>query len=468
MPEAASRWAQLSRVALRRGSSVSDVAVAVAVAALDTLLFSRISEDRSVTTWTAFHPPTLVIVLVGAVAVPLLAVRRRAPVPACLGVSMHAAAGCLTIGSRPLVGLLVVLFTVATLTPRRTALWCLVPIGAAQLIEVGYDSLLVRPTLSLALTLATLAVNVLLAAVAFGAGRWRRASRQEVEGLHRARAEMVQQAVTDERLRIARELHDIVAHAVTVMVLQAAGARSVLDRDPDAARTAMGNVESLGKQAVSELRRLLAVLRSVSAVNLDEEQAPGLWALDALVTRARDTGLTVGMRTTGDQAHLDPSVELAAYRAVQEGLTNVVRHAGEGTTVDVLLCWREDALVLEISDNGAGVRSPAVGDLSIGTGLIGLRERISLIGGTLQAGPRPAGGYLLTARLPVELATRDGGGYAATASRDGRLPRERRVGGVSPVRDSPAVEEWRAAGPGRSGGHRRDGSHGGAPGVGPW
>lgn len=389
------RWLRRVR---RPGSG--DVPLAVAVACLDLLLFSRLNENRSVDAWTAFDAPGAVVVLAALAVVPLLALRRRAPVVVCWAVGVHAIVSCLTIGSRPLVGLLLMVHTVATATTRRTALWCLVPVGAAQLVETGYDAVLVTPALSPGLAVATLTVNALLSGAAYGLGRRRRAGLHQVERLERGREALVREAVDAERLRIARELHDIVAHAVTVMVIHAAGAHRTVDRDADAAKAAMRTVEDVGKQAVAELRRLLAVLRSVSAASPAAGGTPGLEALDVLVAGARATGVVVTLTRRGEQRRMDPSVELAAYRVVQEGLTNTVRHAGPGTSVDVLLEWRSDGLLVEVSDDGAGQAVPQAESMSGGTGLIGLRERVNLIGGTLDAGRRRPEGFTLCAVLP--------------------------------------------------------------------
>jgi signal transduction histidine kinase len=227
--------------------------------------------------------------------------------------------------------------------------------------------------------------------VAGRAVRRRRLSERLVEQ-EQARAAA---AIAEERARIARELHDVVAHAISIMLLQARGGRRALEDEPADAREALAVIERTGHQALDEMRRLLGMLR-----RSDEELAlapqPSLKELDRLVEQVQAAGLPVEVAVEGEPRELPPGVDLSAYRIVQEALTNALKHAGPARA-RVLLRYGADELELEIADDGAGS-----GDGSgAGQGLIGMRERVSIYGGELQAGRRPGGGYALRARLPL-------------------------------------------------------------------
>lgn len=210
--------------------------------------------------------------------------------------------------------------------------------------------------------------------------------------------ERAAQAVTDERLRIARELHDVVAHAVGIMVVQAAAADQVMDRDPDRARVALGAVQESGRAAVVELSRMLYLLRDDDSGGLTP--LPSLTALDLLSSTVREAGLTVDLNVRGDLDDLPSAVGLSAYRVVQEGLTNAVKHA-PGTHVSVRLERSATAVEIEVSDTGPSNGSAQEPSAGAGLGLLGLRERVSIFGGHLDAGPRSGGGFSVTATLPL-------------------------------------------------------------------
>jgi signal transduction histidine kinase len=204
-------------------------------------------------------------------------------------------------------------------------------------------------------------------------------------------------AVELERARIARELHDIVAHHVSVIVAQAGSTRRVLDRQPDRAATVLASIESIGREALTELRRLLSVLRT-DGHGRDHAPQPGLGEMPALVAQIERAELHVELAILGRPRKLPPGVELNAYRIVQESLTNTLKHAGP-TSARVVVEYRADALELQISDEGrGGTTPPSTG----GHGLVGMRERAALLGGNLSAGPGPRGGFRVTAVLPVE------------------------------------------------------------------
>lgn len=218
-----------------------------------------------------------------------------------------------------------------------------------------------------------------------------RTARAELEREERARA-----AVSEERARIARELHDAVAHGVSVMVVQAEAAEELLEADPASVRRALGSVQSSGREALVELRRLVGVLRT------DEPEAelapqPSLDRLAALVEQVRDAGLDVSLDLDGVQTDLPSGLELTAYRIVQEALTNVLKHA-RARAAAVRLRVDGDALVLEVSDDGRGPQGQNGG----GHGLAGMRERVGVYGGKLVTGEAPGGGFRVQARLPLE------------------------------------------------------------------
>jgi signal transduction histidine kinase len=216
--------------------------------------------------------------------------------------------------------------------------------------------------------------------------------------LERRRAEEARLAVAEERARIARELHDVIAHSVSVMTVQASGVRRLLKPEQTREREALEVVERTGREALAEIRRLLGVLRAS-----DEEPElapqPGLESLDRLLEQMRSSGLPVELTVEGDTKPLAPGVDLSVYRIVQEALTNALQHAREAHAV-VRLRYGAEALEVEVENDG---RSVGVVNAS-GHGLHGMRERVAICGGSLEAGPRPEGGYVVRATLPVESA----------------------------------------------------------------
>jgi signal transduction histidine kinase len=230
--------------------------------------------------------------------------------------------------------------------------------------------------------------------VAGRAVRQRRLNERELE-LEKGRATV---AIVEERARIARELHDVVAHSISVMVLQARGGRHVLESDPADARDAFANIERTGQQALDEMRRLLGMLRRGDEA-LALAPQPSLKELGTLVEQVRAAGLPVQVAIEGEPRDLPPGVDLSAFRIVQEALTNALTHAGPARA-RVVLRYLADDLELEISDDGSGT-----GDASgSGYGLVGMRERVEVYGGELEAGRRPGGGYALRVRLPLRPA----------------------------------------------------------------
>jgi signal transduction histidine kinase len=211
--------------------------------------------------------------------------------------------------------------------------------------------------------------------------------------MRRQRDERAAHAVADERQRIARELHDVVAHAISVIVLQSRGGRRVLDDDPAAAREAFDNIERTSTEALEEMRRLLGLLRADGEPALLAQ--PTLARVEALAEELRASGLPVDVAVEGDPAPLPPGVDVSAYRIVQEALTNALKHAGPARAL-VRVAYEPGAVRVEVIDDGAGSGNGG----GSGHGLVGIRERVAIVGGELEAGPRAAGGYAVSARLP--------------------------------------------------------------------
>ncbi|MFI6761216.1 sensor histidine kinase [Micromonospora sp. NPDC050417] len=258
--------------------------------------------------------------------------------------------------------------------------------------------------------------NALIALVCFFVGRTVHARRATIRALEeRARVaeenqrSMADQAVADERRRIARELHDMVAHHVSVMSVLATGARRVLARDPVAADEALGSIAETSRTTLRELRRLLDVLRTDAEPAADLTPQPGLAGLEALVDQVREAGLPVTLRVEGAPAPLEPSLALTVFRIVQEALTNALKHAGTATA-QVRLTFGVYWLVVEVLDTGRG---PSLDPNRAGHGLVGMRERVTLYGGTLRTGPRPGGGFRVYAKVPLEATAVPSGEGAA-------------------------------------------------------
>ena len=211
-------------------------------------------------------------------------------------------------------------------------------------------------------------------------------------------------AVTEERARIARELHDVVAHSMSVMVVQAAAAHRVLDHDPAGAADALEAIETTGRESLTEMRRVLGVLRGDDE-SAELAPAPGLDELDRLLRQCEEAGLPVALEVVGEPRRLAPGLELSAYRVVQESLTNSLKHAGPAQA-SVRLEYLPHVLELEVVDDGRGAAGTTGGRGTgpSGQGLVGMRERVDAYGGTLETGPRPGGGFRVSARFPTEAA----------------------------------------------------------------
>ena len=228
------------------------------------------------------------------------------------------------------------------------------------------------------------------------AEREREAAEMRAILAEREREAAARVAVAEERARIARELHDIVAHAMSVMVLQVGAVRHMLPQTLEEGRDALGRVELAGRTALAEMRRLLGAMRR-DGDDLELGPQPGLDALGSLVEDVKRAGLPVRLHVEGEPIPLPRAIDLSAYRIVQEGLTNALKHAN-ASQADVTVCYRPDEVELKVADDGTG---PATTD-GLGHGLVGIRERVNIYGGEMSAGAAPAGGFLLTARLAVD------------------------------------------------------------------
>ena len=246
----------------------------------------------------------------------------------------------------------------------------------------------------------------LFVAVPFAVGRvvgsrvaLTRELRANAQRLEREQQERARHAAAEERNRIARELHDVVAHSVSVMVIQTQAARRVAASDREAARVALSSVQSCGRDALMEMRRMIGVLRHGDE-GLAGATAPALSQLEALAARARAAGLPVELRIDGEARDLSPGLDLVAFRVVQEALTNAIKHAGPARAL-VTVTFTTGALELEISDTGRGPALPDGDTDATGQGLVGMRERLVLYGGELQAGRARGGGFKVRARIPL-------------------------------------------------------------------
>jgi signal transduction histidine kinase len=297
------------------------------------------------------------------------------------------------------VGVLVALYTVASRCERpvsiRAAEWVALPIVVAVIANNGPHAGRVIPELAVFAIAWVLGDNI----------RTRRAYLAELEAraarLEREREERDQRAVADERARIARELHDVIAHNVSVMVVQASAGEELFDSDPEQARESLSAVASTGRAALAELRRLLGVIRAEEERETGPAYAPqpGIEYLDDLVRQVRETGLTVELSVLGEPRALPEGIGLCAYRIVQEALTNTLKHA-EASEAKINVRYVQDALELRVLDDGRG--APASNGEDSGHGLIGMRERVALFGGELSARPVPDHGYEVRARIPLE------------------------------------------------------------------
>jgi signal transduction histidine kinase len=296
--------------------------------------------------------------------------------------------------------LLVYLYTVARWYPLRVGVLAAVVVEAGTVMAaIRWD--LTRSWLESLVYLSGLAAASLLLGVSVR--HWRNSLStltERAEQLERERDQQARIAVAAERTRIAREMHDVVAHSLSVMVTLSEGAALKQAAEPERASRAMRQVSATGHQALGEMRRLLGVLRTEDAPEPLEPQ-PGLAQLDGLLGQVRATGLAAELSMTGTTAAMPPGAELTVYRIVQEALTNTLKHAAAPTRVSVAIVGRPDAVTVDVHDDGA--RRDTRPDLT-GHGLAGMRERAAVYDGAVSAGPDPAGGWRVRARLPLAAA----------------------------------------------------------------
>jgi signal transduction histidine kinase len=360
------------------------VTVAVGVPVVATTVADAAADDRP-----------LLGVLFGLAAVAPLLVRRRWPL-ATLGAILAVAFSSPADGAFEL-PVLVAIYTVGSSRSwEATVAAATAVVGAAAVYEVaGGPDLSREDVLGLAL----------LCSIAAGTGLYIGSRRTRIEALaeraerlDRERELLAERAVAEERVRIAQELHDVVAHNVSLIVVQAQALGATVSHDR--VTEATDGIADLGRQAMAEMHRTLKLLRANEDEAAGRGPQPGLGDLDELLGRARAAGLRVELAVEGEPHPLSQGADLSAYRIVQEALTNVVKHAG-GAHTTVTLAYRADGLELTITDSGDAARNPSAGASSAGGhGLVGMRERAALFGGTLTAGPRGDHGFEVRARLP--------------------------------------------------------------------
>jgi signal transduction histidine kinase len=216
----------------------------------------------------------------------------------------------------------------------------------------------------------------------------------------RDRAAAAERAVATERSRIAREMHDVVAHSMSVISVQAAAGREIVHTNPDKAAEVFARIETVGRESLAELRRMLGVLRETGEGGPSLTPQPGIGDVPAAVAESTEAGVPTELVVDGDPRPLPPGIELAAYRIVQEALTNIRKHAGRSASARVHLRYEPTSLLVEVRDDGRGAASALAG-IGAGHGLIGMRERVEVYGGELWAGPQRGGGFTVRASLPI-------------------------------------------------------------------
>lgn len=373
------------------------------LAALLTLAALPIALGIDIAPAAGFPPPTPLSVALVVLGCAVTALRRLRPFTA-LCVS-EAAFGLLSVlkYNQSLAGfaVLIMIYTVAAHRGLAISLLALVLDQLVYLTVIvttgGSGTVLVNVFTSL----VTLTVWMVGRSV-----RLRRAYlaelRDRAERLERAREADTRAARAEERSRIARELHDVVAHHVSVMTVQAAAARRILTSNPEGAKEALAAIEEMGRTAMAEMRNIVGVLRTDDhAAPAERGPQPGMHDLPALVEQMREAGLTTQLWVEGEPEPLPPGIDLAAYRLVQEGLTNTLRHAGPSARAWVTVRYEPGEFSVCVEDDGPG---PGNGTKTgkTGHGLVGIRERVALYGGILRIGPRPGGGFEVRARFPLK------------------------------------------------------------------
>jgi signal transduction histidine kinase len=325
----------------------------------------------------------------------LLLVRRTHPMPCLVGIAVVYVVEFALVGSPEGNGValppMIAAYSVARWERRHPTWWAL-PIGLALgLGWIGFDPMddTTRTKLAGLVWLSPWLISWLVGALV-------RSRAQNAEARNAAREQRAAQAVAEERNRIARELHDVLGHSVSVMTVQASAVRRRLHPEQAVERQALETVEATGREALAEMRRMVGVLRD-QGDEAGREPPPGLGQVDRLVEKFRTAGLPVRLTVSGTAQPLAPGLDLTAYRLLQEGLTNTLRHAAAPGGADVSIAYGDDCLELAVRDDGRPVTAPG----EAGHGLLGMKERVSVYGGELVARPRPEGGFELVASLPL-------------------------------------------------------------------
>ncbi|MFI9171099.1 sensor histidine kinase [Streptomyces lincolnensis] len=393
---------------LRRHPTWVDVFWAVFLLGISVVFVGSVPSDTPGTKSEALIVPVILLLCL------VVALRRRMPEQMLLlGIALGVGQLALDVSTLPAdFALLVITYTVAATGARwASRLALVVGLGAAPLAQLRWPE---RES-GVAGTIALMIFMTVPFALAWVLGdsiRTRRAYFAQLEEraarLEKEREAQSKVAVAAERARIARELHDVVAHNVSVMVVQADGAAYVLDAAPDQAKKALETISSTGRQALAEMRRLLGVLRTGEHQEGGEYvPQPDVEQIEDLVEQCRGSGLPVDFKIEGTPRPLPSGVELTAYRIVQEALTNTRKHGGPNAGASVRLVYFDDGLGLLVEDDGKGAPHELYeegGADGAGHGLIGMRERVGMVGGTLDAGPRPGGGFRISALLPLKPA----------------------------------------------------------------
>ncbi|MFF0966727.1 sensor histidine kinase [Streptomyces sp. NPDC003703] len=399
---------------------------AIAAGALICMVAGSFVEPRGEhgVSWAVRHPEpiSLVLMALGAAA---LVFRRRAPRAVLAVTGAVSLAGCLTGDPRAPVAMaaVIALYTVAATTDRPTT-WRL---GLSTMTVLTGAAMLGGPEPWYAQENLAIFAWTGMAAAGGDAVRSRRAFvsaiRERAERAERTREEEARRRVVEERLRIARDLHDVVAHHIALVNVQAGVAAHIMDKRPDQAKEALAHVREAGRSALNELRATVGLLRQSDDPEAPTEPAPGLDRLDDLVGTFRSAGLRVEVARSDGGAPLPAAVDLAAFRIVQEALTNVQKHAGSGAAAEVSVVRVGPNVEITVLDDGAGADG-APGADGGGHGLLGMRERVTALRGTLTTGPRYGSGFRVHAILPVRTGTGTGttartGGTGTTARSGG-------------------------------------------------
>ena len=375
---------------MTRRSWAFDVAVALGAALLGTLeaLWGIDATHRQGPHW--------VEALLFVSTAGFLVFRRVDPLGCMAAITAVSVVEFATVGSPEGQGVataaMIAAYSVARWERRRPTWWGLVLVGVFWVAWAGFDPMNTRPV-----QYAQSGVWMMEIVIPWLVGALVRSQAQNLEQRRVAREQRSARAVAEERNRIARELHDVIGHSVSVMTVQASAVRRRLTADQAAEREALETVEHVGREAMQEMRRMVGVLRD-DASRVDREPPPGLGQIAGLVEKVRAAGLPVELVVSGEPRPLPGGLDLTAYRLLQEGLTNALRHAVAPRRADVEITYGPTSLGLVVRDDGG----PAPARSEAGNGLLGMRERVMVYGGDLVARPRTDGGFELLATLPLE------------------------------------------------------------------